>query len=88
MEVCDAEAQLGVDSKAAIGCEHADAWGLEGIVGREHQLAMIQPSLKVCTLGTFQHKVPLQQVIGQWVGLDVWHRLLQDQPSGQAGDRV
>jgi hypothetical protein len=77
VKVCDAETQLGVDCKAAIGCEHADAGGLEGVVGREHQLAMVQPALKVSALGTLQHKVPFQQIVWQWVGLDVWHRLLQ-----------
>lgn len=86
MEVGDAEAQLGVDSKAAVGCEDADAGWLEGVVGREHELAVVQPTLKVGAFRTLQHKVPLQQVVWQRVCLDVGHGLLHawQQGAGQA----
>lgn len=33
------EAQLGVDGKAAVGCEHEDAGRLVGVLGREDDLA-------------------------------------------------
>lgn len=59
MEICDAKAQLGVDCKAAVGCEDADAGWLEGVVWREHELAVVQPTLKVGAFGALQHKVPL-----------------------------
>jgi hypothetical protein len=84
VEVSDAEAQLGVDCKAAVGCEDADAGWFEGVVWREHQLAMVQPALKVGAFCTLQHKVPLQQVVWQRVCLDVGHGLLAWVGAGQA----
>lgn len=83
MEVSYAEAQLCVDGETTIGCEDADAGGLEGVVGREDELAMINASLKVCAFGALQHKVPLEQVVWQRVCLYVGHRLLQATAAGQ-----
>eukprot|EP00955_Chlamydomonas_euryale_P077808 363031-Chlamydomonas_euryale.AAC.7 len=71
-----AEAQLCVDSKAAVGCEQADAGRLKWVLGWEHQLAMVHPSGKVGSLGAFQHEVPLQEVVAG-VRRDVRHGLLR-----------
>jgi hypothetical protein len=47
MEIRHAEAELGVDCKAAVGRAHGYAGRLEGVGGRESQPAPVHTTLKV-----------------------------------------
>ena len=76
MVVCDGQAELGVGCKAAIRGKNTDGRGLEWVVGREHQLAMVDPPFKVGRFGSFKDEMPLKQVAWGWVSFDVWHRFL------------